>query len=209
MARKKAPSGRSRGITLKSKIKRSPMELRLIRTVEKANKALVDLERNHYIGTYASRRLMERASKSTFKYNPKSKIKFKFKKDPSRMTSQEQLLHIKTFEKFLKSPTSSSKGMKVAKGEVKERVKRSLGEIVERKLTDEDVEDFYDMMYDEDVFGYFTQYIKPSDLYALIDEAKESNWGEDRFIAALEQFITINIEETRIKAKRLYEKYVL
>lgn len=175
--------------------------------MEKSNKALVSLEKKRLIGTYASRRLFERISTNVFRYNPKSKFKFHFKKDPSQMTTQEQLLHLKTFEAFLKSPTSTLMGIEMAKKVTKERVKKSLGEIAEKQLTDEDLEEFFDMQYNED-YNYFMNFIKDSDLYALVMEAKEQNYSEDRFIKSFEQFITINNQDTREKAKKLYAKYV-
>lgn len=207
MARKKSASGRARGLTIKSRITRSPIERRLISAMEKSNKALAILEKKRLIGTYASRRLFERISTNVFRYNPKSKFKFHFKKDPSQMTTQEQLQHLKTFEAFLKSPTSTLMGIEMAKKVTKEQVKKSLGEIAEKQLTDEDVEEFFDMQYNED-YNYFMNFIKDSDLYALVMEAKEQYYSEDRFIKSFEQFITINNQDTREKAKKLYAKYV-
>ena len=81
---------------------------------------------------------------------------------------------------------------------------------IRKKLTDEDVEDFYDMMYDPD-FNHITNYISPSDEFALIQEAKEQNYNEDKFTKALAQISNIEnpSEDFRNKAKKLYNKYVL
>lgn len=200
MPRKRSSSGRARGLSIES---------RLIRTIEKANKALNNLEKARMYGTYASRKFLDsNVNNPAYIYKRKSKIKFKLKKSPRDMTTQEQLLHLKTFEKFLKAPTSKVSGVETAETVTKERVKKSLGEIAEKKLTDEDVEDFYALMYEDD-FKYFLQYLDPSELFAIIQEAKEQSWGENEFVKILEQYITINLEETRNRAKRLYEKYVL
>lgn len=197
MARKKSISGRSRRPTIES---------RLIRTIEKSNKALARLEKNRSYGTYASRRLLTLANSSAFKYNRKSKFKIR---DVKSLNKQEQLFYLKKFEKFLKSPTSKVSGIEAAKGEVRKRVKQSLGEIAEKQLTDQDVEDFFDMMYDNQ-FISITDYISPSDEFAIINEAKEQNYSEDKFVNILAQ--TSNIEnpseDFRNKAIKLYNKYV-
>ena len=107
------------------------------------------------------------------------------------------------------SPTSKVSGIEAAEGEVRKRVKQSLGEIAEKQLTDEDVEDFFDMMYDNQ-FISITDYISPSDEFAIINEAKEQNYSEDKFVNILAQ--TSNIEnpseDFRNKAIKLYNKYV-
>lgn len=198
MPRKKSVGGRSRGITIES---------RLIRSIEKTNKALNRIERSGKYGKYASKKLLKLTNDKTVRYKRKNKFKFKIK-NVRTLTTQQQLKYLKVFTRFLKSPTSSESGLIKAETEVKERVRKSLGEVAEKELTDEDVEDFYDFMTDENLTSYFLQYMKPSDLYGLILEAKEQGWNEDKFIQELEQFMTINIEETRNKAKRLYEKYV-
>lgn len=199
MARKKSSSGRSRRPTIES---------RLIRTIEKSNKALARLEKNRSYGTYASRRLLTLANAPAFKYKRKGKFKFKIR-DVKSLNKQEQLFYLKKFEKFLKSPTSKISGIKEAKGEVRKRVKQSLGEIAEKQLTDQDVEDFFDMMYDNQ-FISITDYISPSDEFAIINEAKEQNYTEDKFVNILAQ--TSNIEnpseDFRNKAIKLYNKYV-
>lgn len=201
MARKKSISGRSRGLTIES---------RLIRNIEKTNKALNRLEKVRAYGKYSSRKILNLANAPAFKYKRRSFKKFKLAERPSKLTKSEQLLYLKSFEKFLKSETSKISGIKKAETEVKERVKKSLGEIAEKKLTDEDVEDFYDMMYDSD-FNHITNYISPSDEFALIQEAKEQDYTEDKFTKALAQISNIDnpSEDFRNKAKKLYNKYVL
>ena len=198
MPRKKSVGGRSRGITIES---------RLIRSIEKTNKALNRIERSGKYGKYASKKLLKLTNDKTVRYKRKNKFKFKIK-NVRTLTTQQQLKYLKVFTRFLNSPTSSESGLLKAETEVKERVRKSLGEVSEKELTDEDVEDFYDLMTDENLTNYFLQYLKPSDLYGLILEAKEQGWNEDKFIQELEQFMTINVEESRNKAKRLYEKYV-
>ena len=201
MPRKKSIGGRSRGLTIES---------RLLRSLQKTNKALNRLEQTRSYGRYSSRKILNLANAPAFKYNRQAKFKFKLKKKVSKLTKSEQLLYLKTLEKFLKSETSKVSGIKKAEGEVKERVKKSLGEIAEKKLTDEDVEDFYDMMYDSD-FNHITNYISPSDEFALIQEAKEQDYTEDKFTEALAQISNIDnpSEDFRNKAKKLYNKYVL
>ena len=198
MPRKKSISGRSKGLTIES---------RLIRNIEKTNKALNRLEKVRAYGKYSSRKILDLANVPAFTYKRRSINKFKLSKSPSKLTTSEQLFYLKTFEKFLKSSTSSVSGIEKAKSEIKEKVRKGLSEIAEEQLTDEDVEDFYDMHYNDD-YKYFTQFIDDSDIYALIREAKKYDWDENKFISGLEQLMTINIEETRNRAIRLYNKYV-
>lgn len=197
MARKKSISGRSRGLTIQS---------RLIRSIEKTNKLLNKLDAARLYDRYSSRRILKLANAPAFKYNRKSKFKFKIR-DVKSLNRQEQLFYLKNFEKFLKSKTSTVGGVESAKEDIREKVRKGLSEIAGKKLTDEDVEDFYDLHYNDD-YKYFLQFIDDSDLYALIQEAKEKSCSENQFLSALEQLITINIEETRIRAIRLYNKYV-
>ena len=199
MARKKSIGGRSRGLSITSV---------LLREIKNANRALVRLDKEREYGTYASRRLLnELAANKKLKYNRKSKNRFKLK-DVRELNTNEQRLMLKEFQRFNKSKANTPEGIKKAEEEIISKVTKGLTRKLDRQITRRDAEDFWDMFNDPD-YKYFTDKIGGStEVFELIENARINGLDELGFIESLEQYMTMNNEDVRNKAIRLYDKYV-
>ena len=197
MPRKKSVGGRAMPKTQTNQ---------LLIQLNKVNRRLNRLEKAGVYGRYSSKKLIRFANESkniSYKRSRKNKLKIP---DLKKLTPAETLYISKTLRKFTKSKTSSPIGLKEVSEETKAKIKQSLGNYKE-EIDDEDVEDFYEFVADDD-FRYFADKIGDSQLYALIEEAKEKSYTENKFIETLEQYITVNNADVRKKAQRLYNKYV-
>lgn len=205
MARKKSVGGRARGVTAINKLQRD---------IDKTNRRLNALDKANSYGKYSSKKLLRQVSNNKLlKYDRKSKNKLKLNLSLAKSKSLESLkkselrLLDKQLKEFLKSQTSTPIGLKRAMENTRKEVKAGLSRLTDKDISDEDLEDFYELLYSDD-FNYFSDKIGDSEVYVLIDEAKDKSSSEEDFIALLNRYITVNSEEAREKAKNLYDKYV-
>lgn len=194
MARKKI-TGRARTIT---------KDHALNVTLERTNKKLKRLYRAKLDNKYAANKLKERLKvRGDFKI-----VKGRVMGSTRNLSAAQIRYYQKVFKSFLTSPVSTPLGIEQSRAKSRETLKESLGELADGKeITDEDVDDFYSLFEDED-YTYFSDKIGVSTMYALVNEAQAKNYSEQKFIDTLATLITINTEEVRSKAKRVYEKYV-
>lgn len=198
MPRKKSIGGRARGITVTS---------RLLREVKKANANLRNLDRAREYGTYASRRLLRNVvNAKNIRYSRKSKNRIRVKNMIDLKTSEKRLI-LKNLEKFNKSKTSSNLGVKRTREEIRKEVAYNLGKNKGMKIDDADVEKFFDLVYDED-FRYFADKIEDSEAFIILKEVENRNGGKFELGKLLKTHMSLNSEEARNAAKKLYEKYV-
>lgn len=197
MARKKSLKGRSRKPTVNS---------RLNRVLVQTNIKLRSLENAGMYGQYSFKKLLRHIEDiSEISYKKKRRNKFVLKQTPRNMASIRLLL--KNFQSFVRSKTSSPIGVKNVREQSRKTLKKTLSNITDKDITARDADEFYSLFYDDD-FNYFAEKIPPSDLYVLIQEAKSGNYSEEDFIKTLERYIMSNNEEVRIRASRLYHKFV-
>ena len=111
-------------------------------------------------------------------------------------------------EKFLKSPTSSVQGVQRVKNDSLTKAKSTLSAETGVKLTDDDIEDFYNLINNDDDYKYLADKIPPSDIYVLMQHVKQAGGAPDDFIALLESYITVNNENIRKRATRLITKFM-
>lgn len=199
MARKKSVGGRARQVQS------------LAYQVERANRQLRKLEQAGELSTYSARKLQKNiaptrgvtVSRRTSRKRPTQKrIKVS-----SAIARGDKLYLQKQLKTFLESETATTTGVRRKRERVRKNIRKGLGELVDRRLTNKDVDDFYDLLYDED-FKYFSDKMSESDIYALLDEAKEENRNVRGFIKKLEtEQMTMNSAEAQEKAKRLYRKF--
>jgi hypothetical protein len=173
--------------------------------VNKANARLDSLQRRYKKGTWASKKLANRLSSSNLKAWSKSgKIKIK------KNANKTQMLAInKAVNQFLKSSTSTKKGIGIVREKTIESLRASLS-TEDVDLSYEDAETFYEMFGSDD-FQSIADKIGASSLQAVIEDATEENDSENGFIQRLEMYggVMMNDLDIRDAAKRLYEKYVL
>ena len=198
MPRKKSPSGR---------IKSSSPANRLLTSLDRLNRKLMILERNRMLNTYSSKKLINRIGRdNAITYDRKSKTA-KIKVNVYKLNTSQLRYYQKVFDSFLKSKTSTPIGITETRAKAKESMRESLGEIVDREATEEDVDDFYNIVMDED-YNMLADMIDPSEMYALVSAAKDNNMTEDKFMTMVKNHITTNNEDTRNAAKRIYNKFI-
>lgn len=174
-----------------------------LKLVKQANAKLTKLRKAGYnSGTWASKKLNTRLQTNKIGAWHRGKVKVK-----ENMTETQLKAIQKATNQFLSSKTSTPKGI----GQVKKNTLKSLAQTLSDedrgKLTSEDAEFYYDMLGEDD-FDYFADKIGASTLWIIIDEAIEQGDTEDGWISRLSRYITINDEDVRNRAIRLYDKYV-
>lgn len=194
MARKKSVGGRSRTTTT------------LYYNLERTNKKLRKLQRANLAGKYASKTLIQSLRGTAGVKIGKRKAKNIIA--VTRQLSHNQKLYVnKRLKQFVESETSTPTGIKRKRAETKENVLKGLSKLVDRELDEKDLDDFYTLVV-SDEFSYFAEKIDPSTIYALIDEARQKNYGAKEFKARLKSMMTLNSKEARDMASRLYNKYI-
>ena len=197
MPRKKRSSGRARAATKENK---------LLLTLDKVNRKLHQLDVNQVYGKYSAKKmlsLVSRESQISYKRDRRAKITVNVK----NLNASQIRYYQKVFDSFLKSKTSSPIGIKEVRSKTEQKLKQSLGELLDKDITEEDIDDFYTLVQDED-FRYIADKIGDSLEYILVEQIRTADGTEEDFINLLSKFITVNTEELREKAKRLYNKYV-
>lgn len=180
--------------------------------VNKVNRRLENLARSGYLETYSSKKLIQnRLSKyapTIIKRTRRGNYLLGLKLNKNLTTTQ--LLAIqKASRQFLRSKTSTVKGIKSVKDATIESLRRSLSDIDDLKDLD-DAEELYNMLDDEDFKGISElENVGASSLWALLDDAKERNMDQNQFIDFIEANISANDLNLREKAINLYNKYVL
>lgn len=179
--------------------------------VNKANKRLRSLQKEGYYNSWASKKLFKRLDVKdldvldrTKKGSRVNRIKLN-----NRLTNTDLIAILKATSQFLLSKTSTARGIKSVESSVKKSLYQTLKVDADTKITEEDIEDYYEMLSNDD-FDYFSEKIGASTLWNVIEEAKEElAVNENKFITILNRYITINDEKVRNKAIRLYNKYVI
>lgn len=172
--------------------------------VERANKRLKGLNNAGYKGTWASKKLINRIDTKTLKaWSKKGKIKLN-----KNLTNTQLKAIQKATDQFLKSKTSTIKGIRDTESATIKSIQETLSDEKRGLVTKEDAEFYYDMFGNSD-FNYFVDQIGASTLWMLIDEAIEEDDTEDDWINRLARYITINDLDVRERAIRLYNKYIL
>ena len=181
--------------------------------VNKVNRRFENLAKSGYLETYSSKKLTNRLNKyaiSSIKRSRKGKKKILLGIKLNKNLTTTQLLAIqKASRQFLRSKTSTVKGIKSVKDATIESLRRSLSDIDDLKDLD-DAEELYNMLDDEDFKSISKlENVGASSLWALLDDAKERNMDQNQFIDFIEANISANDLNLREKAINLYNKYVL
>lgn len=190
--------GRSRPVTPAS---------RLLRQLDLVNTKLNRLNRSGGYGSYASKKLLKRViGQKGIKYNRGKKQKITI--DINNLNTSQMRYYSKLFDEFNRSKTSSPIGIENVREQTRDSLKQTLGQITDLDINDQDVDDFYSLVADED-FRYLADKTGDSEMYILIQTAKEKNWGKEKFITTIGQYLKVNNKQAREKAGRLYDKYVM
>ncbi|MBQ1769776.1 MAG: hypothetical protein IIZ99_03630 [Turicibacter sp.] len=197
MARKKSLKGRAKKPTVIS-------SLNIL--IEKTNRKLRSLDKAGLYGHYSTLKLLRSISgESDISYKRKRRNKIKLNRKPSIIGKTR--LYLKNFQSFVRSKTSSPIGIKDVRKKTESKLKKTLGNMTDKEVTDEDLDDFYQLMNDRDV-KQNKEKIPPSNVYVLLQEAKEKDMSSDNFSKQLQIAMNSNNEDTRKMAERLYNKFV-
>lgn len=174
-----------------------------LKLVKQVNSRLSRLTKEGYgSDTWASKKLKSRLQTSKIGAWHRGRVKIK-----ESMTETELKAVQKASKQFLESKTSTKKGIQKQIKNTKQAIKSTLSEEDGKKVSDEDAEFYFDMLGEDD-FDFFADKIGASTLWVLINEAKESNDSESSWLDRLSRYITLNDEDIRNRAIRLYDKYI-
>lgn len=173
------------------------------KVTSQANKRLKTLKSSGYKGTYASKKLVKRLNTKKLGAFKKGRVVV-----PKNATTTQLKSIQKATMQFLKSKTSTVKGIEKTRDNTIKSIQATMSEDKKGLVNYEDAEFYYDMFGNDD-FNYFADKIGASTLWALIDEAIEYDYSEDEWLNSLSNYITFNDLDVRERAIRLYEKYVL
>ena len=212
MPRKKSASGRARG--------KSP-ENALLLKIEKVNARFRSLEKGGNFNTYASKELVRFAQANPYLSVKTSKKRSKGGKSrrgrqPQRRhtlvitkgnipVAQQRLIN-KKLNEALNSKVFSNVGIERVRKETRRKVKETLELESGEKLTDKDVDLFYDIAkykYDDII-----EKIGPSEFYQLVQVAIKQNYNVEQWVELLNNYIEINNDVMRKQAEYLYNKFV-
>lgn len=178
-----------------------------VKLAGKVNARLNSLQRRHKTGTWASKRLLNKLTTSKLKsWTTSGRVKIK------KNLSSTQLVAInKALNNFLKSKTSTNKGIEDVRRQQIEKIKERLqvDDEAAEEITDEEAEFFYDMFEDDD-FSKLADLIGASALQAAIDDAIEADDDVDYFLQRLEWYGGVEMQDLKLRAMaiRVYNKYV-
>lgn len=191
MPRKRSAGGRKRTVLTTNYL------------LERANKRLINLEKANLGGKYASKQLIQglQGQKSVKIGSRKLRNRIKVIK---KLNINDKRYIDKRLKQFLRAETSTPTGVK----QVRENTRRGLEKMLNRTLTDEDLDDIFTLMNDPQ-YNYFKEKIGYEKVISLVDEAKQKNVKDvNGFIEMLKSHMTVNSKETRELATKLYNKFV-
>ena len=174
----------------------------LVRKVGQANKRLRSIKNEFGSLGWAGENLKNKTEMNLIRAWSSKGIRVK--KD---MTLEQMKAISKALDNFLESKTSTVKGIKATMKKQQQGLKQTLQE-QDIEITPTESQTLYKFFEDKD-FNYITRFIGASDLYALLQDAKENADTEDQFIKRIEQYIFIGEDEDmRDSLRSMYNKYV-
>ena len=176
-------------------------------SIERTNKKLRQLKKGGKLGHYASKdllRQLQQDNRVIISRNKKNILTIK----TANLKPADIRYYKRALDTFRKNKSSSVMGIADIETRKRATLKNTLSQLTDADITDQDVEDFYDLVDNED-YRYFADKVGDSLIYILIEEAKDKSLSEESFISMLEKYMTINSKEAREKASRLYKKWVL
>ena len=195
MARKKSIQGRKRNII-------TPQ-----RATEKVAKRIRKLKASGNFGRYASKKIQSLFKSENIKFK-RNKIKLDWKK----LKPIQVKKYYKVFTDFLKAKTSTEPGIEEKRLETREKLADTLSGLADERVSDEDIDDFYEMVKDDD-FRYIADKIGDSDFYVLLNETKkevqtEGGNANEILKEKLEEFMVVtNSSDAYNKVKNMYDKW--
>lgn len=178
--------------------------------IEKVNKRLRNLEKGGNYNSYASKKLFTRLDAKSLGVLQRTKKGRKIRaiKLNPRLTNTDLHAIQKASRQFLKSATSTSRGIERVAISTKTSMLKTLNIDPNMEVSKKDVEDYYDMLSSSD-FDYFNEKIGASAMWGLMEDAKDLEMDENQFVNLLDTYMVSLDEDARNKALRLYNKYIV
>ena len=172
--------------------------------VLQTNARISSLQRHFKKGTWASKTLYNKLGTKKINIGKRGKLSL-----PKNLTKTELTAINRALSQFLKSKSSTKKGISEIRKKQIENVRERLSVDTE-EMSYEEAETFYEMFGDEDFQG-LTDKIAASALQACVDDAIEAGDTENQFLERLALYsgVEMNDLDMREKALKLYEKYVM
>ncbi len=192
---------------------RKQLEKIVDKNIRETNRRLRALDREGYYNSFSSKKLFDRLGG---RLDGLQKIGTKVigVRRKKKMTMTQLSALNRATRNFLASETSTPKRVE----SVIERTKKSMYATLKTEnnnLTMEDIEDYYELLGDKDFdffndkYGNKENYIGASDLWSLIDEAKEKDMSQQGFLNMLYNYsVNVKDKDIRKKAINLFNKYV-
>ena len=183
--------------------------------VKKANKRLKRLKKSGEYGSYASKKLFNRLDSKTLnvlqktrKGRTKEVKRIYINKNWNKLTNTDLNAILKATQQFLGSKTSRVSGIRKQRSSTIKAIKGLLSDENGKRVTNADAEFYYDMLENKD-FDWFNEKVGASAMWGLIDDAIESEDSADDWVARLEKYaMTLNDEDAKMRALKLYNKYI-
>lgn len=170
---------------------------------KRANQRLVRLERNFGENTWASKKLKARLESNPLQ-SWTSKGRVALRKD---MTITQLRATIKATQQFLNSKTSTKRGITQVKKTTIKAIAQSMG-VDGDNISDSEAEALYDMLSDDYVIDII-RFIPASELWALVEDAKEQNDTKEQFIDRIKDYIDFGNDVDMVnKLSVIYNRYV-
>ena len=176
---------------------------KVVRLVGQTNKRIKQINNTYGSNSWATKKLKNRLSipqLSTFKQG-------RIKVSPN-MSDIELRAVINAINIFNQSKTSSVKGIKSVIKNQKSNIKDLLSNN-DVDISDNEAENLYSFFEDSD-FNNVTQYIPPSDIWVLLQDAKDSNMSIKQFKKNMSYYINSSNDDDMNRAiSNIYNKYVV
>lgn len=202
--KKRRQAYKKRRLTEEKRI-RNERQKRINKLIGEVNQRLNSLSRISKIGTYSTKALVNRLNTQILRLwnNRTQRVRRVNNLDNTELIATEKALNT-----FLKSSTSTKKGLRDVRKENIEEIKRRINDPDREEINDDDAEMFYNIYSDSD-FRDLTGMIDPSILQVLIYDSITNNDNEEEWLARLGTIIDLtNDLDFRDSAIRLYEKYI-
>lgn len=174
--------------------------------IKETNRRLKELDQKGYYNSWSSKKLFDRLDGNIGALQKTKSGKITKVRINSNMNETQLTAINRATKTFLKSETSTVKGIKSVEARTKKSMYNTL-KLKDNEITKDDIDVYYSMLSDED-FDYFAEKYGSSDVWALIQEAIEHEDTQERFLRRFDTLITLNDEDIRQKAINLYNKYV-
>lgn len=176
--------------------------------VKKANQRLVRLERETgRNNSWAAKRLESKLTGYMNAWTDSARIRINKSMSITRLKAIE-----KATRQFNESKTSKVSGVRDTIKKQKEAMKESLAKEYEDKielLSDEEINNLYDMMSDKDS-SKLMEYVPASSVWQLIIDARENKDNETQFLERIETYIeTTNDSDMKEKITNIYNKFII